>query len=90
MDDGDSAAMLVFEFMNELGFRTGELEAADFKPVVVRVLAALDLRVASPERLEAERETTAQLDMIEADHVACLGQKLRNLNGCEADSDLPF
>ena len=38
MDDGDGAAMLVFEFLNELGFRTGELEAADFKPVVVPCL----------------------------------------------------
>jgi hypothetical protein len=90
VDDGDSAAMLVFEFLNEIGFSTGDLQAAEFKPVVVRLLAALDLRVASPDRLEAERDMIAQQDMIEADHVARLRQRLRNMNGCEAENDLPF
>ena len=87
---GDSAAMLVFEFLNEIGFSTGDLEAAEFKPVVVRLLAALDLRVASPDRLEVERDMIAQQDLIEADHVARLRRQLRNLNGCEVESELPF
>jgi hypothetical protein len=67
-----------------------DLKAADFRPVVVPLLAALDLRVASPVRLEEEREMILQQASIAFDHVTELRQRLRKLNGCEAGSDLPF
>ena len=62
----------------------------DFQPVVARRLDEMNLRVASPDRLEEERETRAQLGMIEAGHLTRLRQQLRNLNGCEDDNELPF
>jgi hypothetical protein len=69
---GDSAALFVFEFLKELRFSTGNLQAADLRPMVVPLLTALNLRVASPERLKEEREMIAQLDYIEARHIAPL------------------
>jgi hypothetical protein len=85
MDDGDSAALLVFEFLNEIGFRTGDLEAADFKQVVTPLLAGLNLRVAHPERLAEERELSVQLEHIEGQHLARLRRRLRQLNRASDD-----
>jgi hypothetical protein len=88
--DADDAAMLVFEALKEIGLRTGELEATDFELVVERLLRVLDLRVASPERLDEERERIAQLDYIEAQHIAPLRQRLLELNRPRAEDDLPW
>src|SRR5215211_2950689 len=90
IDDGDCAAELVLQFLNRIAFSTGEFKAADFKPIVVPLLAALDLRVASPDRLKTEKEMLLQQADMEFDHVQALLRQLRKLNGCEADSDLPF
>src|SRR3954465_10217664 len=88
IDDGDCAAELVLQFLNRLGFSTGEFKAADFKPIVVPLLAALDLRVASPDRLEDKREMLSQQADMEFDHINQLRWRLRKLNGCEDDSAL--
>ena len=90
MHDVDDAAVLVFETLKEIGLHTGELEAADFRSVVVPLLHALDLRVASPERLEEEREMLAQLGYIDAQHTAPLLQHLLELNRPRVEDDLPW
>ena len=82
--DVEDAAVLAFELLKELGFSSGSLVPADLQPVVAPLVRGLNLRVATPERLERERDDAAHLDYIEAIHAARAGVHLQAANAIAA------
>jgi hypothetical protein len=81
--DLDDAVRLGLALLDALGLRTGDLAAADLALVVRPLLAALNLRVATPERLAREWHDLAMLDHVEQHHAARVRQRLLEGNGID-------
>jgi hypothetical protein len=81
--DLDDAIRLGLALLDALGLRTGDLAAADLALVVRPLLAALNLRVATPERIAREWHDLAMLNQLEQHHAARVRQRLLEGNGID-------
>jgi hypothetical protein len=89
--DLDDAVRLGLALLDALDLRTGDLASADLAPVVRPLLAALNLRVATPERLARERDDLMLLDYVEQQQAARVRQHLLVRNGIATGArELPW
>lgn len=89
-DDIDNASLVVLEVMKRCGIKTGRLRPVDLRPIVAPLLRELNLRVATPEQIEEERELMVHMAYEDSKHIARVREHLTQLVSGKCIDELPF